>query len=133
MKLRMLSMLMLGLLCSAVLTACNDDDDSPDTPPTPASSVLADQTVSIPMGTTHQTGILTAPGNGELKARVTSAVGSDLQGGFLRVADSVVKSATTGPDFTMFTPTTSGQTWRVQVRNPSGVPIDTTIKVEFVP
>lgn len=123
----MMSGMVLGL---NVFTGCNDSKDSGSDV---SSEILADQTVSIAAAGTHQTGILTAPAEGILRAKIKSAVGSDLKGSFVKVSDSTIHAEQTAADFTIATATTSGQTWRVKVFNPSGVAVDATIKVEFNP
>lgn len=131
MKSNMVLMALGSVLFGIIISGCDSGGGSGDGGA--SATTLEEQNISIPMGATHQTGVLTAPGDGALSANIKSLVGSDLKGSFYRVWDGATLSETTGPDFTISTATTSGQTWRVKVFNPSGVPIDTQIKVDFVP
>ena len=98
-----------------------------------SGTTLVDQTVSIPMAGTHLTGVFAGPGDGVLTGRVKSVGGSTLEAWFIKVSDSSVVGDATGADFNITTGTTTGQTWRVAVFNPSGVSIDTTISVVYAP
>lgn len=94
---------------------------------------MLNETVSIAAAATHQTSVITGPGAGSLTARVRSTVGSTLNAWFIKVSDSSTTGAGSGADFNISTTTTTGETWRVAVFNPSGVAINTEITVNYAP